>query len=78
MPNGQPRRSPAPPCPLSPRQLETLTLIARGATEKEAARRLGISPFTVGHHLAAAREQLGAAHTAHAVALAIKLKLIEV
>ncbi len=67
----------APEAVLSPRQLETLTLIARGATDKQIGRLLRISVVTVHHHLQRARDRLGAAHTAHAVALAIQLRIIE-
>jgi DNA-binding CsgD family transcriptional regulator len=68
-----------PPCAgsLSPRQRETLTLIASGATDKQIGRLLRISAFTVGHHLARARERLGATTTAHAVAIALRLGLID-
>jgi DNA-binding CsgD family transcriptional regulator len=65
------------PATLSPRQLETLALIASGATDKQAGRLLKISVFTVGHHLARVRERLGATHNAHAVAIAIRLGIID-
>jgi len=63
---------------LSPRQLEALTLFARGATDKQVGRLLCISRFTVHHHLERARERLGATHTAHAIAVAIRLGLIDI
>jgi HD-GYP domain-containing protein (c-di-GMP phosphodiesterase class II) len=46
------RRRAAPhPAGLSEREVEVLRLIARGAANREVARRLSISPKTVGHHV---------------------------
>lgn len=70
-------RAAGPPAVLSPRQLETLTLFARGASDKQVGRLLHISKYTVHHHLERARERLGATHTAHAIAVAIRLGLID-
>jgi DNA-binding NarL/FixJ family response regulator len=44
---------------LTARELEIAVLIAQGCHNKEIARRLGISPFTVGAHLARAFTKLG-------------------
>lgn len=44
---------------LTARELEIAVLIAQGCHNKEVARRLGISPFTVGAHLARAYTKLG-------------------
>jgi FixJ family two-component response regulator len=46
--------------PLTPRESEVLTAIAGGASNKEAARTLGISPRTVEVHRAKVMEKLGA------------------
>jgi DNA-binding CsgD family transcriptional regulator len=59
-----------PPCSfagadrLSPRERETLAEIAHGASSKEAARALGISPRTVEFHRANIMRKLGAANFA--------------
>lgn len=57
-------RSNAAPMPdpidlLTARELEIAVLIAQGFHNKEIARRLGISPFTVGAHLARAYTKVG-------------------
>lgn len=44
---------------LSPREREVLTLVARGLSTKEIARRLGISVYTVQEHLGRASERVG-------------------
>jgi DNA-binding CsgD family transcriptional regulator len=67
------RQAPA----LSRRQREVLELAGAGLTGKEAARALGLSPGTVQVHLRRARGVLGAITTAHAVALAVGLGLID-
>ena len=56
---------------LSPRQAQCLTLMAHGATAREIALRLNISPLTVREHLFRARAKLGARSMCHAVALAV-------
>lgn len=63
-------REPAPE-PLSPREREVLGLIAQGATNREAARRLFISEATVKTHLAHSYAKLGVSDRAAAVAAAI-------
>jgi two-component system, LuxR family, response regulator FixJ len=45
---------------LTPREVEVLALIAGGASNKEAGRRLGISPRTIEVHRAHIMEKLGA------------------
>lgn len=47
------------PAGLTTREIEVLRWVARGDTNKEVAARLGISPRTVGHHLAHAFEKIG-------------------
>ncbi|MDP9861322.1 MULTISPECIES: response regulator [Streptosporangium] len=58
--------------PLSPRELEVLGLIARGATNREAARRLFISEATVKTHLLHIYAKLGVNDRAAAVAVAFE------
>jgi DNA-binding NarL/FixJ family response regulator len=55
---------------LSPREVEVLELIARGSTNREAARRLFISEATIKTHLLHAYAKLGVNDRAAAVAAA--------
>jgi DNA-binding NarL/FixJ family response regulator len=68
-------RSPAKE-PLSQRELEVLTLIARGCSNRETAKRLFISEATVKTHLLHAYAKLGVRDRAAAVATAIEQGLI--
>ncbi|GAA1592529.1 response regulator transcription factor [Actinoplanes couchii] len=68
-------RSPAKE-PLSQREIEVLTLIARGCTNRETATRLFISEATVKTHLLHAYAKLGVRDRASAVATAIEQGLI--
>jgi two-component system, LuxR family, response regulator FixJ len=52
---------------LTPRELEVLELIANGHSNKEAGRRLGISPRTVEVHRAHILDKTGARNTADLV-----------
>jgi DNA-binding CsgD family transcriptional regulator len=56
---------------LSPRQNETLAEIVKGASSKEAARTLGISPRTVEFHRANIMRKLGAANLAELMAIVL-------
>jgi DNA-binding CsgD family transcriptional regulator len=56
---------------LSRRELQVLTLLARGASGPEAAAALGLSPETVRTHVKNATKKLDAHTRTHAVALAI-------
>ncbi len=51
---------------LSERQVQTLTLVAKGLTSKEIGRELGVSPSTVDNHIRAAIDRLGARNRQHA------------
>lgn len=55
--------------PLTPRELEVLTLLAEGLGNKQIAGRLGISDHTVKYHVAAVFEKLGAGTRAEAVVI---------
>lgn len=65
------------PTPLSRREKEILQKVAYGATTKEVAKDLGISPHTVKTHLERIFEKLGANDRAQAVAIAIRTGLVE-
>jgi DNA-binding CsgD family transcriptional regulator len=69
---------PAPRTLLTPREIEILTAIGEGMSNKSAARALGISAHTVKFHLEAIFTKLGAANRAEAVAKGLRRRLIEV
>lgn len=54
---------------LSPRQRQTLALIAEGLTDREIADRLNLGVVTVRQHVRDLRTRLGARTRAHAVAI---------
>jgi two-component system response regulator DegU len=66
-----------PETPLSRRESEILQSVAYGATTKEVARNLGISPHTVKTHLERIFEKLGANDRAQAVAIALRKGLVD-
>ncbi len=61
---------------VSAREYETLEHLAAGLSNKEIARKLGVSPNTVKTHLARLYEKLGAARRTEAVGKARALSLI--
>ena len=61
---------------LSKRELEILTLLVKGLSNREIAQRLSISPGTVKNHVSACLSKLGAANRAQAAVLAVELQLI--
>jgi DNA-binding CsgD family transcriptional regulator len=63
--------------PLTPRELEVLTLMAHGLTVRVAAERLSISPATVKTHLEHIYNKLGVSERTSAVAVALRSGLIE-
>lgn len=62
---------------VSPRERQVLTLIAAGADVRQVADELSISTSTVRTHVRNTYRKLGARNRAHAVALAVKLGLIQ-
>jgi LuxR family quorum sensing-dependent transcriptional regulator len=54
---------------LKPRQMEVLRLVARGLTDKEIGRALGLSPATAHYHVEAAKRVLGVRTRAEVVAI---------
>lgn len=61
---------------LTDRQVEVLRLLAAGAANKQIARLLGISPYTVKTHVAQLLMVLGASNRTQAVDLARRKGLI--
>jgi LuxR family quorum sensing-dependent transcriptional regulator len=61
---------------LTGREREVLSLLADGLGLDEIAERLGIGAETARTHARKAGERLGAANRTHAVAIAIRRKLI--
>ncbi len=62
---------------LSPREREVLQLVADGMSTKQASVELGIAESTVKTYLRTLFDKLGATHRAHAVALALRHRIIE-
>lgn len=63
---------------MSPRQIEILNLVAKGFSNKEIAKIVGISPETVKEHVANIFSRIGASSRAEAATLAVNLGLIAV
>lgn len=70
-------REPHEDVPLSPREKQILQRVANGATTKEVAHDLHISPHTVKTHLERIYEKLGANDRAEAVAIAMRRGLVD-
>ena len=62
---------------LTPREVEALTALGDGLSNKAAARRLGISPHTVKFHIEQLFRKLGAGCRAEAVAKGLKQQIVE-
>lgn len=67
-----------PPEALTPRELEVLDLVADGLSNKEIARRLGISEHTVKFHVNTIMSKLGARSRTEAAVIAARLGLIAI
>jgi NarL family two-component system response regulator LiaR len=61
---------------LTDRELEVLALLAKGMTNKQIAKQLFLSPFTVRHHVSQLIKKLGAANRAAVVATAAQRGLV--
>jgi two-component system, NarL family, nitrate/nitrite response regulator NarL len=67
------------PCPLlTPREVEVLAALSDGLSNKQAARRLGISPHTVKFHVEALFRKLDVGTRAEAVAKGLRRQFFEV
>lgn len=64
------------PPQLSAREREALTLVALGRCDTDIGRLMGVSPSTAHAHVERAKRRLGAKTRAHAVALALRAKMI--
>lgn len=62
--------------PLTPREHDVLHLLVEGASNKEIARRLGISASTVKFHVGPVLDKLGADGRTDAVANAMRRRII--
>ncbi len=64
--------------PLTQREIQILSCIANGNTNKDVAHKLGISEQTIKNHVSAIMRKLNANDRAHAVALAIRNQWVTV
>jgi LuxR family quorum sensing-dependent transcriptional regulator len=65
-----------PPVGLTEREVDALRLIARGATDRDVARKLGISLSTAHEHFETAKRKLNVSTRAEATAIAVSLAII--
>ena len=63
--------------PLDRNELEALKLLANGRSAEEIATALGISQSMAHHHLRVAARKLGARNRVHAVAIAVRMGLVD-
>ena len=64
--------------PLTQREIQILSYLANGNTNKQVAHRLGISEQTIKNHVSAILRKLNANDRAHAVAMAIRNQWVSV
>lgn len=62
----------AAPAGLTPREVEVLVLIARGATTQQVSRMLNITPKTVGNHIERIYSKIGASSRSTATLFAMQ------
>lgn len=67
----------SPPIQLTPRELETLQLLAAGLSNKEIARALSVSPRTVNFHLDNLYSKLGVSSRTEAAMVAVRHGLVK-
>lgn len=72
----EPERAPDPSRNLSPREIDSMTLLAMGYSRAQVADTLSISEHTLRVYIESARFKLGALNTTHAVARAMSRGLI--
>jgi DNA-binding CsgD family transcriptional regulator len=64
--------------PLDPNELHALTLFANGKSADEIASELEVSQSMAHHYLRVAARKLGARNRVHAVAIAVRKRLVPV
>ena len=69
-------RPPAPPCGLTPREVEVLKLLAHGLTNKQIAGELFVSDRTVQHHVAHIYDKIDRRTRAGAAMFAMEHRLL--
>ncbi len=74
----EPGRLPEPSQPLSPREIDAMTMLAMGYSRAQVAEALSISEHTLRVYIESARFKLGGMNTTHAVARAVSRGLIVV
>jgi DNA-binding CsgD family transcriptional regulator len=67
----------SPTKPLTGREVEILSLVAKGNSGAAIAAQLGLAPNTVAQHLVSVRRKLGVATTAAAVDIARRLGVLQ-
>ncbi|HEY3655288.1 MAG TPA: helix-turn-helix transcriptional regulator [Steroidobacteraceae bacterium] len=70
-------KAPEQDAPLTPREIQVLSLLAEGASNKSIARRLGISVHTVKFHVASLLDKFEASGRTDAVTHAVRLGVIQ-
>ena len=65
-----------PPVGLTRREIDCLRLIARGASDREVGRKLGISQATAHEHFEKAKKRLKVSTRAEAIAVAVSLAIV--
>ncbi len=70
-------RRPSGPAGLTPREIEVLTLIARGASNRQVARTLSITPKTAGTHIERIYTKIGASTRSTATLFAVQHGLLD-
>ena len=68
----------APPAGLTPREIECLTLVARGKSDQEISLALSIAASTAHDHVEKAKRKLRAGSRAETVAVAVSLGILEI
>lgn len=72
----EPGRAPEKAQPLSPRELDALTLLGIGYSRAQVAQTLSISEHTLRVYIESARFKLGALNTTHAIARAVSCGMV--
>jgi DNA-binding CsgD family transcriptional regulator len=70
------RRKPTAPRGLTPREIEVLVLVQRGATTRAVAEKLGITPKTAGNHIERIYAKIGVSTRAEAAMFAMQHGLV--